>query len=330
MRAVVVEAPGPADVLHVMDAAEPSPNAGELSIDVEFAGVGFVDTLFRAGEFELPMPLIPGIEVTGRVRELGASVDGFRVGQPVAALLNDFGRGPRVGGYAEIAVAHASMATVVPENADLARIAAAIVNGTTAWLGLHDYARLRVADTVLVLGASGGLGSSACRLAAIHPAQRVIGVVGSAAKLAAAPSECTDVILSSDLEPSIDRLTDGEGVDVVIDPVGGDPRAKAYQLLAPLGRLLVLGNASGEDHALSSDAAWLGSRQVIGLSLGGVAHLVPDRVSVALKTIVELVDRGVLRQPDPAVVPLAKAADVHEALQNRTAPAKSVLAIHAS
>src|SRR5690606_21089536 len=99
MRAVVVTTPGPAESLQVVEVPPPSPGPGELSIDVEFAGVGFVDTLFRAGAFAMPMPLTPGIEVTGRVRELGPGVTGFRVGQPVAALLNDFGRGPRNGGY---------------------------------------------------------------------------------------------------------------------------------------------------------------------------------------------------------------------------------------
>lgn len=330
MRAIVIDAPGPADALRVVDAPDPSPAAGELSIDVEFAGVGFVDTLFRAGVLNLAMPLVPGIEVTGRVREVGPGTDGFRVGQPVAALLNDFGRGPRAGGYAEIAVAHASMAAVVPEDADLALIAAALVNGVTGWIALHELARLRVADTVLILGASGGLGGITSRLAAIHPARCVIGVVGSEAKRAAAAPECTDVILAADLGPSIDRLTDLGGVDVVIDPVGGALRAQAYERLAPFGRLVVLGNASGQDPPLSADAAWHGTRQIMGLSLGGVAHIAPGQVTGALMRVIDLVNSGVLRQPTPTILPLEGAADVHDALENRTAPAKTVLAVGAA
>jgi len=87
MRAVMVERPGPADVLRVTEVPEPIPGDGELSIDVEYAGVGFVDTLFRRGEFALPTPFIPGLEVTGRVRALGAGVTGFTAGQPVAAVV---------------------------------------------------------------------------------------------------------------------------------------------------------------------------------------------------------------------------------------------------
>ncbi|MGH3548113.1 MAG: alcohol dehydrogenase catalytic domain-containing protein [Pseudonocardiaceae bacterium] len=168
MRAVVVEKPGGPEVLRVVDGPAPSPDSGELSIDVDFAGVGFVDTLFRAGVFSLAPPFIPGIEVAGRVRELGAGVDGFRIGQPVAALLNDFGRGSRAGGYAEVAVARTGMVTAVPEGANLACVAAVLVNGVTAWIALHRLARLQTSDDVVVLGASGGLGGAASRLAAIY------------------------------------------------------------------------------------------------------------------------------------------------------------------
>ncbi|MEU6712330.1 zinc-binding dehydrogenase [Nonomuraea sp. NPDC046802] len=329
MRAVVIETPGPAESLHVAEVPDPAPAQGELSIDVEFAGVGFVDTLFRAGVFVLPAPFVPGIEVAGRVRAVGAGVSGFAVGQPVGALLNDFGRGPRAGGYAEIAVAHASMAIPLPDDADLARVAGLLVNGVTAWMALHDLARLRVEDDVLVLGASGGLGGIASRLAAARPARRVIGVVGSEARRAWAAAECTDVIVGADLAEAVEELTGGRGVDVVVDPVGGQARVQAFERLAPFGRLLVLGNASGQDRPLSGDAVFSGSRQVLGFGLGLVAHLAPDRVRAALSAVVGMTYRGVLREPAPAVVPLDDAAEVHRALENRSAPPKTVLAVRA-
>ncbi len=327
MRAVVVEKPGPVEVLRTAEVADPSPGPGEISIDVEYAGVGFVDTLFRAGAFGLSVPFTPGIEVTGYVRQAGDGVAGFEEGQPVGALLNDFGRTQRGGGYAEIAVAHATMATPLPNGADLARIAAVLVNGVTAWIALHDLARLGVRDDVLVLGASGGLGGTVSRLAALRPAHRVIGVVGSEARRASAAAECTDVILAADLDAAVEEITGGRGVDVVIDPVGGTARALAFGRLTAFGRLVVLGNASGQDPALSGDAAWHGTRQLAGLSLGGVAHLIPDRVGAAVEAVTGLVHRGLLREPAPAVLPLDRAAEVHEALENRSAPPKTVLAV---
>jgi NADPH2:quinone reductase len=258
---------------------------------------------------------------------VGAGVTGFAAGQPVGALLNDFGRGSRAGGYAEIAVAHATMAVPLPVGADLARVAGVLVNGVTAWMALHDLARLRVNDDVLVLGASGGLGGTVSRLAAVHPARRVIGVVGNEAKRASAAEECTDVITTTDLIAAVDELTDSRGVDVVVDSVGGELRAQAYERLAPFGRFLVLGNASGKDPALSADAAWHGSRQLLGLSLGAVAHLVPEQVRTAISAVIDLTDRGVLREPGPSVVPLDNVVEVHRALENRAAPPKTVLAI---
>ncbi|WP_165977731.1 alcohol dehydrogenase catalytic domain-containing protein [Nonomuraea diastatica] len=105
MRAVVVQQPGTVDALEPGEVPAPAPGSGEITIEVEYAGVGFVDTLFRAGAFDFPTPFIPGIEVTGRVREVGDGVTGFEAGQPVGALLNDFGRAPRAGGYAEVATA---------------------------------------------------------------------------------------------------------------------------------------------------------------------------------------------------------------------------------
>lgn len=329
MRAAVVKVPGPAESLQIAEVSDATPGEGELSIEVRFAGVGFVDTLFRAGAFGLPTPFVPGIEVTGHVREVGAGVSEFTVGQPVGALLNDFGRGVRAGGYAEIAVAHASMTIPLPEDADLARVAGVLVNGVTAWMSLHHLARLRVEDDVLVLGASGGLGGIASRLAAVHPASRVIGVVGSDAKRPFVADECTDVIVGADLAAMVDEMTDGRGVDVIVDPVGGELRGQAFERLAPFGRLLVLGNASGQDRALSGDAAFYGTRQVMGFSLGGVAHLVPDQVRTALAAVVGLTHRGVLREPAPSVVPLTDVAEVHRALENRSASPKTVLAIGA-
>ncbi|MGW0816461.1 quinone oxidoreductase family protein [Streptomyces viridiviolaceus] len=322
MRAVVVKASGPVESLQLAEVPEPSPGPGELAIDVAYAGVGFVDTLFRSGAFEVPMPFTPGIEVTGHVREVGPDVVGFRPGQPVAALLNDFGRGMRAGGYAEVAVAHAAMATHLPDDADLARMAAVLVNGVTAWLALHDLARLGVHDNVLVLGAGGGLGSIAGRIAAVHPARTVTGVFGRTPSRPSPTGPWTHTVRSDDLG----SIGSGE-VDVVVDPVGGELSRRAYELLAPFGRLVVLGNASGDQHPVSTDSAWLGSRQVLGLSLGGVAHLVPDRVAAALSAVVGLTHRDVLCEPAPAVLPLDQAADVHRALEERRAPAKTVLAV---
>ncbi len=133
MRAMVVSQTGPAEVLRLAEIPEPKPGEGEVATDIAYAGVGFVDTLFRGGAFSLPVPFVPGIEVKGRIRALGPGVTGLTVGQHAAALLLDFERGSNAGGYAEVAVARADLVTALPENSDLAQAAALLVNGVTAW-----------------------------------------------------------------------------------------------------------------------------------------------------------------------------------------------------
>jgi len=320
VRSAVVHHPGPPSALTIEDREPPQPGDGEIAIDVAYAGVGFVDTLLRSGAFPLTPPFVPGIEVTGVVRAIGAGVAGFTVGRPVAALLNDFGRVQRAGGYAQVAIAHNSLAVDLPDDVDLPRITAALVNGVTAWLALRDIARVDSADTVVVTGVGGGLGGTAVRLAALLPARRVVGVVSH--DPARAPAECTDVVLTGDIEA---WSAGGEPVDVVIDSVGGRLRQLLFEHLAPFGRLVVLGNASGEDVALSSDAAWHATSTVTGLSLGGIAHSHPGAVRAALRAVVDLVARGQLAEPMPDIQPLTRVSSVHEAIADRSAPAKTVL-----
>ncbi|MET7664070.1 zinc-binding dehydrogenase [Streptomyces sp. NPDC005373] len=325
MLAAGVDEFGPASALTVSRRPVPEPGPGEISIDVTYAGVGFVDTLLRSGAFPLWTPMVPGIEVTGRVRAVGRDVQGFTVGRSVAALLNDFGRGQRAGGYAQVAVAHHTMAAPVPDGVDLRRVTAALVNGVTAWVALHDVARLDARDRVLVLGVTGGLGATTARMATLFPARQVIGVVGRDPDRA--PDECTDVVVADALPDALDRLTPDGSVDVVIDPVGGPLRAAAFRRLAPFGRHVVLGNASRDDRPFSGDETWLATRTVSGLSIGGVTHLRPATCTEALTAVISLVARGILDEPLPAVEPLENAGKMHEALESRTAPAKTVLSV---
>jgi NADPH2:quinone reductase len=327
MRVAIVTTPGPADSLRVAEAPNPHPAEGELSIDVEFAGVGFVDTLFRAGTFALPMPLVPGIEVTGRVREVGPGVSGFAVGQPVGALLNDFGRGPRAGGYAEIALAHASMAAPVPDGADLARVAAVLINGVTAWIALNNLARLQVHDDVLVLGASGGLGGTVSRLAAIHPARRVIGVVGGEARRAWAAKECTEVIVGTDLDTAVDELTDGRGVDVVVDPVGGDRFTDSLRGLAPLGKLLVIGFTAGDIPTVRVNRLLLNNIDVVGVGWGGYALGRPGYLRGQWDELLPHLRSGALDPVVSAILPLDSAAEALRRLDEREVTGKVILEV---
>jgi NADPH2:quinone reductase len=326
MRAISITTPGEPEVLQLVEMPEPTPGPGEVTIDVAYAGVGLVDTLFRRGAFSLPMPLTPGIEVSGRVRSVGDGVDNLAPGDPVAALLNDFVNLPGGGGYAEVARARAALTIRLEEDLDLAGAASVLVNGTTAWLAVGEVARVQVGEDVLVLGATGGLGSLIGQCAQKTGAGRVIAAVGASSKReAAARFGYTDVLLTDQLAEGLEGITGGRGVDAAFDPVGGDARRVAFEHLAPLGRLVILGNASGSDVDFAGDRLWLETKAVMGLNVGGIAPLIPDRVAQAARDMLAWAARGELDVTPAAVLPLSEAAEAHRMLETRRVTGKLVL-----
>ena len=155
---------------------------------------------------------------------VGDEVEGFRAGEPVAALLNDFGRTQRVGGYAEVAIAHASMARAVRETTDLRRLTAVLSNGVAGWIALHKLARIRENDRVLVLGAGRGAGGDGRAPRGVS--SRRAGHRRRRSRSEPRTSECTAVIEAAELEQRLDELTADGQVDVVVDPVGGPQRGR--------------------------------------------------------------------------------------------------------
>ena len=312
-------------MLRLIEKADPQPGADEVTIDVAYAGVGLVDTIFRRGELRIPMPLVPGIEVSGHIREVGAGVGDLHPGQPVAALLNDFVNLPGCGGYAQIARARAALTIPLPDRCDLADAASILVNGTTAWMALRDVARVKQGDKILVLGATGGLGGSIGRPARKTPAAQVIGMVGSASKRKAAETLRYDRVIAAD--GLAEALADTGPLDVVFDTVGGKPRRLAFENLAPLGRLIILGNAIGKDDCFSGDQIWLGSKTVSGLSVGGIAHIAPAQIASAAKDVLDWAASGAIDAKPSRILPLGEAAAAHRLLEARELAGKVVLEV---
>jgi NADPH:quinone reductase len=327
MKAVVVDRPGGPEELRLVEVATPSPGPGEVTIDVTFAGVGFVDTLLRRGKFNLPLPLTPGIEVAGVVREVGEGVGNFRLGEPVAALLNNFADLRGAGGYAEVALARADLTMPLRSPEDAARSAAVLINGTTAWLAIHALARVGPGETVLVLGAAGGLGALLGQLSLQAGASRLIGTTGSEAKRTAAQKLGYHDVLLADELPDFLRKNGGQGVDVVFDPVGGIARRVAFEHLAPFGRQVILGNASDSDTSFPGDEFWHGTKSVHGLSLGRITHRMPDRVAQAARQVLDLASERKIAADPERIRPLSDAAETHRLLEARSIAGKIVLRI---
>lgn len=323
MRAVVVPAFGGPEVLSVRDVPEPVPGPGEVSVAVRFAGVNYTDIRNRRGAGLGVPPFIPGVEVAGTVRAVGDGVTSLRPGQPVAA----FARGH---GYAEVATA--AEAFTVPITEDLAsrpESAAMLITIPLVLLLLRRVARVGPEDIVLLHSAAGGVGTVAGQLARREGLRPLLGTAGDAAKAEYALRHGFGAVFGyDDFVPGVLAATGGRGVDVVLDPVGGDVRARSFPLVASFGRLVTYSNISGEPET-APDAEWLRARCIgyAGFSAGQLSGRDPGVMRSVLEEAVRLVSAGDIDLGVTGVYPLEQAADAHRVFENRAARGKLILSV---
>ena len=312
----IVSFDGPAG-LRYQDAPAPELGPGQIAVDVDYAGVGYVEALFAEGFVPLDLPWTPGLEVTGRVRALGEGVGGYRVGDTVVALTITGG-----GGYGQVAVAQAELVTPLPAGLDPVLAAAVPANSTTALVALEEIAHLRRGESVLVHAAAGGLGSQVGQVARLFGAGRVVGVTRSEAKR----QEILD--LGYDEAWLTEELDDVEPAqfDIVADPVAGPARLRSLDLLRTGGRLLALGDASqAQDQQVSTTSLWLRGIGVTGFNLGAFSRANPALVGGHLRRAVELVASGELRVHVTDRLPIQEAAQAVAAVRAGTTTGKIVL-----
>jgi NADPH2:quinone reductase len=299
-----------------MELPDPVPGPGQVAIDVSHAAVGLVDIYVRQGLYQdragLPRPpYVPGLEVAGTIRALGAGVEGFRVGEPVVTLS---GTGAE-GGYASVSVADAAMtASLEGAGVDPALAAAAVPNAATAYLALTRVAHLQPGERVLVHGALGGLASAFPGVARSLGAGGVVGTVRGASLAAAQASALPydDVVASENL---VDAVGDRR-FDVVVDPVGGRLRTDTLQVMAPMGRMLLVGNASGDwQHTVPTNALWGGNLAVLGFSVGFYLPSHPEQAVPAAQGALKAIGQGLV-DIRIQTLPLAKAAEAHRRVEN--------------
>ena len=263
MRAVVCNELGKPEDLRLGELPEPPVGPGEVGIAVEAAGVSFADVLFVQGrhQTEHTPPFAPGMEVAGRVVEVGPGVEGFEEGDTVAALLHD-------GGYAERATALASECFPVPEGVEPEVAAGALSVYLTAHICLTWEARLEAGERVLALGAGSGVGLAAVSVAAALGGE-VVAAASSAAKLAAAEASGAKHLVNyrdEDLREATLAATGGSGVDVVVDPVGAQGEA-AFRSLDWGGRYVVAGFAGGAVPQFKGNHLLIKNRSAVGMVL---------------------------------------------------------------
>ena len=309
--------------LEVDDVPPPEMSEADVRIDVEACGVNFVDGLIVTGKYQLKpnLPYVPGFEVAGRVAQVGADVGAFAVGDRVFATTGLTG-----GGYAKQAVAHESQVFHLPDALTARQGATFVQSYCTALFALESRITVKPDSTLLVLGASGGVGRAALDVGRALGA-KVIAAASSDERL----ESCCELNLSGsinysreDLKMRARELSDG-GVDVVFDPLGGSYSGDALRALRDDGVLLIVGFASGQIPQLPANHILLRNRRVVGVDWGGWRTNQPDLQTELMARLTELVKAGKLSPREPAAYPLAQAAAVLSAVNGRGVVGKVAL-----
>lgn len=332
MKAMRTHEYGTPDVLKYETVADLNPAVGEVLIRVESASVNYSDIARRSNAlypFPTPLPYIPGSEVAGVVDALGEGVTGLPVGTPVFALA-----GAGSNGYAQFVLTPAQQVVPIPEGVSPDEAAALPVAGTTALMILRETANLQPGEAVLIQGAAGGVGSYAVQLAKILGAGKVIGLTSSAVKVQKVLEIGADHAVDY-TQPNwperVRELTGGKGADIILEMGGGDVFGQSLKCLAPFGRCVVYGMASGQplvfdDQSVKSffyDPALNQSVHVFnfGLWFGMRA----ERAAEAMRDLIGYVASKQVKVEIGRVLPLSKAAEAHRMIEQRGTTGKIIL-----
>ena len=282
----------PVDALELVELADPAPGPGQLLVRVGAAALSYPDALMCRGEYQIkpPLPFTLGVEAAGTVEAVGPDVHEWTPGQRVLGMAAS-------GSLAELTLFDAAHAFEVPPGLDDAEAAALHMNYQTAHFALHRRAGLRQGETVLVHAGAGGVGSATIQLARAAGA-RVVAVVGGPHKAEVASRLGADVVVdrhAADFVTVVKELTGGNGVDVVVDPVGGDTFTRSTKCVAFEGRIVVVGFTSGAFGQLATNHVLIKNYGVLGLHWGRYAVTAPDLVASVQRELDAMVASGVVK-----------------------------------
>jgi NADPH2:quinone reductase len=322
MKAVLCRTHGLPDSLEVAELPTPEPGPGQVRIGVKAAGVNFPDTLIIQNKYQFKpaLPFSPGGELAGTIQAVGPGVEGFSVGQDVIAFTG-------WGAFAEEVVADAIKLIPIPPGVPFDIAASFVMTYGTSYHALKDRAALKSGETLLVLGAAGGVGLAAVELGRALGA-RVIAAASSDEKLAVCREHGAHETVnyeSEDLRERIKALTDGRGVDVVYDPVGGKYSEPALRSVAWRGRFLVVGFANGEIPKIPLNLTLLKGSSIVGVFWGEFVRREPKANARDLMELVAMMQDGTIKPLISARYPLADAAKALDAVMQRKVTGKVVL-----
>ncbi len=322
MRAVRCNRYGPPESLVIEELPSPEPGEGEVRVDVHAASVNYPDVLILQNRYQVsvPAPFTPGSELAGVVSAVGAGVENVAVGDRVVAATF-------VGAFAEQALLPAASVAPVPDAVELRDAAAFWVTYVTAYLSLTEVGELEAGQTLVVLGAAGGVGLASVMLGH-HLGARVIAAASSPEKLAVCRARGADAGIDyskENLKERIKELTDGRGADVVIDPVGGDHSEAAYRATAWRGRFVVVGFATGEIPRIPLNLVLLKGADLRGFDMRQWGIRAAEVIAARREELASLLESGTVRPHISATYPLADTCEALLEVSERRATGKVLI-----
>ncbi len=322
MHAWLCENPTGVDALTWQELPTPALRAGEVLIEIKAASLNFPDLLIVQNKYQMkpPLPFVPGSEFAGVVQAVGDGVTHLQVGQSVACLSG-------TGGFATHTIAPAALCMPLPAGFPFVDAAAFVMIYATSHHALADRAQLKAGETVLVLGAAGGVGTSAIQIAKALGA-RVIAAASTDEKCALCKSIGADATINyatQDLREAVKALTGGKGPDVIYDPVGGDMAEPAFRSIAWRGRYLVVGFAAGTIPALPLNLTLLKGASIVGVFWGGFAKNEPQANAAAMAELAQWYAQGKIKPVIDRTLPMAELKQAYAYMGSRGVKGKLVM-----
>ena len=322
MHAWLCENPVGVDALNWRELPTPHPQKGEVLIEIKAASLNFPDILMLENKYQIKpaLPFVPGAEYAGTVQAVGEGVKHLQVGQAVACLSG-------TGGFGTHTIAPAALCMPLPPGFPMVDAAAFIMIYATSYHALADRAQLQAGETVLVLGAAGGVGTAAIQIAKAMGA-RVIAAASSAEKCALCQSMGADATINystENLRDALKVLTDGKGPDVIYDPVGGDLTEPAFRAIAWRGRYLVVGFAAGPIPALPLNLILLKGAALVGVFWGEFAKREPQANAAMMMTLAQWYGQGKIKPVIDRTLPMADLKQAFAHMASRKVQGKLVM-----
>jgi len=326
MRAIIVNQFGPPEQLRIADVPPPAAGPGEVVVSVKAAPVNYVDLLVTGGGYQfLPQrPFIPGKGPAGVVSAVGREVTSLQIGDRLLAMAEQ-------GGYAEAVAVEADQCYRLPSAMSFDEAASLSLAFDTAWFALRERARLEPGETVLVLGASGAVGHAAVQLARAMGARVLAGIARTekASEVLATGADAVIDLSRPDLRDSLRQqvfaVTEGRGIDIVLDPLGGEVFEAALRALAWRGRLVVIGFAAGAIPTMRVNYLLLKNIEVSGLQISDYRKRRPAQLAAAFAEIFGFYEQGKIKPAAVTAFPLERAGEALAALRDRRLAGRAVL-----